>query len=124
MTKKRECRTEIDWVKEKHSTAMLLSAEPHTNPEEEARRPVMEAYRKQAGTDRKPATAQQHGSHWPPEILTYCKLLIHKQTNHLKDRYASMCLPVCLTICVYAYIYSVEVAGLMPGHSSVFTLEK
>lgn len=55
----------------KNSTKVLLSAEPHTNPGEEAcRRPVIEVYRKQAGTDRKSAATQQQGSHSPATTVT------------------------------------------------------
>lgn len=105
MTKKRECKTEIDWEREKHSTTTLLSAEPHTNPGEEAcRRPVMEAnaHRKQAGTDRKPDATQQQGSHSPATTPAYCKLLIHKQTNQLRQVYVctSACLSGRLSMCI------------------------
>lgn len=107
VTNKIKCKTEIDGEREKHSTTMLLSAEPHTNRGEEAcRRPVMEAnaHRKQVGTDRKPATTQQQGSHSPATTSAYCKLLIHKQTNQLKDSSASLCLPVCLSVCKCVYM--------------------
>jgi len=47
-------------------STVFLSAEPHTNPGEEAcRRPVMEAYRKQAGKEGKSPATQQQGSHSP-----------------------------------------------------------
>lgn len=72
MTKKR--KTEIDC--ERKNNTVSLSAEPHTNPGEEAcRRPVMAAHRKQAGTDRKPVVTQQQSSHSP------ATLLMHKQIN-------------------------------------------
>lgn len=91
----------------KHGANMLLSAEPHANPGEEARRrPVMEAnaHRKQTGTDRKSVATQQQGSHGPATTPAYPKLLIHKQTNELGDRSASVCLPVRLAVCLSVYM--------------------
>lgn len=58
------------WKTEIDLDSTILSAEPHTNPGEEAhRRPVIEAYRKQAGTERKLAATQQQGSHSPETTL-------------------------------------------------------
>lgn len=108
MTKKR--KTEIDC--EKNNT-VSLSAEPHTNPGEEAcRRPVMKAYRKQAGTDRKPVATQQHSLHSPATMPAYCKLLVHKQINQNAD--------VHLPACAYKGAWYAQCKG---SRSDVWALE-
>lgn len=53
---------------------LFLSAEPHTDPGEEAcGRPVMEAHRKQTGKDRKSPATQQQGSHSPATTAAQSK---------------------------------------------------
>lgn len=73
------------------------------------------AHRKQAGTDRKPAATQQQGSHSPATTAAYCKLLIHKQTNQLKDSRASVSLSASLSACKCVYMSSTAVVGLVTG---------